>query len=407
MQVRREAGLLTAATVVIAMVALLLAPAASARRVHGSAKADRLTGTRAADLIRSGRGNDRASGGRGSDRLYGGSGGDRLSGGSGNDALSGDSGNDRLSGGSGRDRLSGGSGNDALSGDSGNDRLSGGSGRDRLACGTGRDVAVAGRGDRIARDCETILDSRGKRVGRARDIEGAVPPGSNPPGKSCHTEIRTVLVQKGTGIHAPFVLEPHVVLICGGKPGGGPPQCSDGRDNDGDRAVDFPQDRGCSSASDDREYPDPVNPVEQLLTSRNGFWYVLPDSNPGGSPSCSLYVFRTTPQGDRIGSRQDWFPNIFTGQCLLQTTSGVPQTYTWSTSDFPPPAVVSPYTAMGTQVRLQYTSGTVVLLWIFARDASRDLLVYTVNRKPGETSPIGLWGCSSPNFPQVLKSPGC
>lgn len=398
MSVRRETGFLAVVSVVAAAFALLLAPAASGRRIYGSGKADRLTGTGAGDLIRAGRGNDRVSGGRGSDRLFGESGNDRVGGGRGND---------RISGGSGADRLYGDSGDDEVGGGTGNDRLSGGSGRDRLRCGPGRDVAVSGRGDRVSRDCEVILDSRGRRIRRALDIEGARPPGSRPPGKRCHTEIRTVLVQKGTGINAPFVLEPQVVLICGGKTGGGARQCSDGRDNDGDQAVDYPRDRGCSSRSDDREYPDPVSPVERLLVSRNGFWYVQADGNPGGSPACSLYVFRTTPQGDRIGSRQDWFPNIFTGQCLLQTTSGVPHTYTWSTTDFPPPAVVAPYTAMGTQVRLQYSGGTIVLLWIFARDAARDLLVYTVNRKPGETSPIGLWGCASPVFPQVLRPPGC
>lgn len=399
---RREAGLLAIAAAVAAVVTMALAPAAVGRRLDGSRGPDRLGGSRGPDLIRAGRGNDRVSGGLGNDRLFGASGNDRMSGGRGNDSMSGGSGNDRMYGDSGNDRMSGGTGND---------RVSGGSGRDRLLCGRGRDVAVGGRGDRISRDCETILDARtGRRIRRARDIEGSQPPGSRPPGKACHTEIRTVLVQKGPGINAPFVLEPQVVLICGtgrGRPGA--PQCSDGRDNDGDAAVDYPRDRGCSSASDDREYPDPVSPAEQLLTSRNGFWYVLADGNAGGSAACSLYVFRLTPQGDRIGSRQDWFPNPFTGACLLQTTSGVPQTFTWSTTGFPAPKVPAPYTPMGTRVRLHYSGGATVLLWLFARDASRDLLVYSVNKSPTEagSAAIGLWGCSSPNFPAVLQPPGC
>ena len=36
------------------------------------------------------------------------------------------------------------------------------------------------------------------------------------------------------------------------------PQCSDGLDNDGDGRTDHPGDRGCSSATDDSESPDPV-----------------------------------------------------------------------------------------------------------------------------------------------------
>lgn len=385
---RRQAGLVAPA--VLLALAAALAPVAGARTIDGSRKADRLSGGRAADLIRAGPGNDRLSGGRGPDRLFGGPGSDRIGGGPGND------------------RLDGGSGNDDLDGGSGNDRVSGGPGRDRVRCGRGRDSAVAGRGDRIGRDCERIVDSRGRRIRRALDIDGAQPPGTAPPpGKRCHTEIRTVLVQKGTGIHAPFVLEPQVVLICGsGGGGGGAPQCSDGRDNDGDGAVDHPQDRGCSSRTDDREYPDPVSPVEQLLTSRNGFWWVQADGNPGGSPTCSLYVFRTTPQGDRLGTRQDFYLNPISGICLL-STSGAQQTFTWSTTEFAPPAVVAPYSALGTRVRLQYIGGATVLLWIFARDASRDLLVYTVNKPPGQTSNIGLWGCTSASFPAVFRPPGC
>jgi len=38
------------------------------------------------------------------------------------------------------------------------------------------------------------------------------------------------------------------------------PQCADGSDNDSDNKVDYPNDPGCSSASDDSESPDPVTP---------------------------------------------------------------------------------------------------------------------------------------------------
>lgn len=46
-----------------------------------------------------------------------------------------------------------------------------------------------------------------------------------------------------------------------------PPQCSDGIDNDGDGAIDFPSDRGCTDASDNDEYnpickaPEPGQPM--------------------------------------------------------------------------------------------------------------------------------------------------
>ena len=36
------------------------------------------------------------------------------------------------------------------------------------------------------------------------------------------------------------------------------PQCSDGRDNDGDGSVDYPADPGCTSGSDDTEAPNPT-----------------------------------------------------------------------------------------------------------------------------------------------------
>lgn len=50
------------------------------------------------------------------------------------------------------------------------------------------------------------------------------------------------------------------------------PQCSDGVDNDGDGRVDFPADPGCSSASDDSESPDPssVPPAAAAPTSPPG-----------------------------------------------------------------------------------------------------------------------------------------
>ena len=40
-------------------------------------------------------------------------------------------------------------------------------------------------------------------------------------------------------------------------------QCSDGVDNDGDTKIDFPNDPGCSSSTDNSEAPDPVCPAQQ------------------------------------------------------------------------------------------------------------------------------------------------
>ncbi len=125
--------------------------------------------------------------------------------------------------------------------------------------------------------------------------------------------------------------------------------------------------------------------------------------------TCSLYVFRLTPQGDRIGSRQDWFLNPISHVCLGQTTSGASHSFTWSTSDFPAGSVAPPFAPMGTQVRIQYVGGATVQLWLFARDAARDLLAFTLNTKPDAPGAVadGLWGCSSSVFPAILRPPGC
>src|SRR4051794_30930805 len=48
-----------------------------------------------------------------------------------------------------------------------------------------------------------------------------------------------------------------VLIACGtdnkSDSGTGQPQCSDGKDNDGDGMIDFPEDLGCTSVTDDSE----------------------------------------------------------------------------------------------------------------------------------------------------------
>jgi hypothetical protein len=98
------------------------APAATERKLMGSARADHLVGGARADVLR---------GGAGADVLIGGAG------------------NDRLTGGAGRDHLDGGSGNDVLDA---RDHHGG----DVVRCGAGRDRVLADHGDRVSRDCESV-----------------------------------------------------------------------------------------------------------------------------------------------------------------------------------------------------------------------------------------------------------
>ncbi len=132
-----------------AAVPVAAAPIARIARVTGGPGPDELTGGASGDLIDGGAGNDWLAGGAGADRLSGGNGNDRLDGGSEDDRLDGGGDRDRLNGGAGRDRLTGGAGADRL------DARDGHAG-DVIACGSGRDVVLADRGDRVARDCESV-----------------------------------------------------------------------------------------------------------------------------------------------------------------------------------------------------------------------------------------------------------
>jgi len=327
------------------------------------------------------------------------------------DVIHGGKGADRLSGGRGADRLYGGAGNDRLNGGPGDDRLNGGAGKDTLRCGSGSDTAVIDSRDLIATDCERVLSARtGKRLIKMGQVPNSIPAGSAPPpGKTCHLETKTVLVQEGFGSHAMYVLKPQVVVICvdGATQGTAPPECSDGKDNDGDLAVDFPGDRGCDAATDTREYPDRVSEIEQLLVARGGFWWQQADVNQF-SGVCNLYAFRITPQGDRIGTRQAWFLNPISHQCLPQTFAPS-SAFTWSVSDFPAPAVNAPFTPLGTQVRIQLVAGSIIPLWLYGHDAPDDALAFTTGAPPGQAGAVFdlLWGCKSQVFPALLLPPGC
>jgi hypothetical protein len=336
--------------------AVVLAPSAAARTIKGTGGADVLRGTRAADVIK----------GRG--------------------------------------------GNDRIFGRGGRDRLLGGAGRDRLVCGRARDTVFVDRRDVIDTDCERVLDARtGKPLVTVGQIPGAQAPGSpTPPGKVCHLETKTVLVLEGVGSQAHYVLKPQVVVVCvDGTVQPGPPECSDGRDNDNDLTVDFPADRGCDSTADTTEYPDRLSDVEQLLIARGGFWWqAAPAADIFGV--CRLYVFRLTPQGDRIGTQQAWFKNPISGVCLPQTFAPS-DAFTWSVSSYQAPAVPPQFTLLGTQVRIQLVVGTVIQLWLWAHSGAEDGIAFTTGAPPGQAGAVGdvLWGCTSASFPPLMRPPAC
>jgi hypothetical protein len=166
-------------------------------------------------------------------------------------------------------------------------------------------------------------------------------------------------------------------------------------------------DRLSGGAGKDRLRCDRVSEIEQLLVGRGGFWWQQADVNPF-SGVCNLYAFRITPQGDRIGTRQAWFLNPISHQCLPQTFAPA-SAFTWSVSDFPAPAVNAPFTPLGTQVRITLVAGSIIPLWLYGRDAPDDVLAFTTGAPPGQPGAVPdlLWGCKSQVFPALLLPPGC
>src|SRR4051812_29226973 len=107
-----------AATLALALGALLFAPVAQSSAATCGGKHATIVGTP---------GNDVIVGKKASDVIYGGGGNDRISGGpNGNDTICGGPGDDNLRGKNGFDSLYGGGGDDKLYGESGTDRLGGG-----------------------------------------------------------------------------------------------------------------------------------------------------------------------------------------------------------------------------------------------------------------------------------------
>jgi len=130
----------------VLLVALMLAPPASAGHltcqgvpttIDGTSGNDSISGTVGDDVINADAGNDRVEGNGGNDRICGGEGNDRLTAVGGVDRLDGGSGNDRLTSGAENDVLFGGPGEDRLFGEAGIDAFIGGPGDDQLRGGDG------------------------------------------------------------------------------------------------------------------------------------------------------------------------------------------------------------------------------------------------------------------------------
>ncbi len=148
--------------------------------------------------------------------IRGTAGADTIRGTPGPDTIYGLGGNDKIYGGAGNDKIYGGAGNDHLYGGAGNDLIVAGAGADVISCGPGNDTAVGDSSDKAAADCE--------------HTRGIPRPG-------------------GGGTSTPK------------------PACSNGKDDDGDGKIDYPNDPGCDSPSDtDETDPTPPPPTIQAGT---------------------------------------------------------------------------------------------------------------------------------------------
>ena len=130
--------------------------------ISGDSGNDRLDGQAGSNVIDGGIGNDTLIGGDRADSLNGGNGDDTLFGNAGDDGLTGASGRDHIYGGPGNDRIEGGLGQDLIDGGPGNDNIVSIDGApDVVRCGSGHDVVRADGGDRVASDCETVIERPG------------------------------------------------------------------------------------------------------------------------------------------------------------------------------------------------------------------------------------------------------
>jgi Ca2+-binding RTX toxin-like protein len=155
-------GLLVSALVLT----LVLAPAASAKRIVGNMNANRLIGTPVRDDIFGRGGKDVIVGRGGHDRLYGEGGDDIVLGGPGNDRMVGEGRDDTLDGGPGADRIWAGRGTDVVEAGPGDDVVYANEddvSMDSIDCGDGTDVAYVNRSDRVF-NCERVVRARGSNV---------------------------------------------------------------------------------------------------------------------------------------------------------------------------------------------------------------------------------------------------
>lgn len=118
-------------------------------------------------------------------------------------------------------------------------------------------------------EADITWSNRPEPTGAASDDKGSVP-------SDAYVELNVTPLVSGDGTYTFAIVAtssdgidmlsreamsnpPQLVVTWGGTP---PPlECSDGTDNDGDGAIDFPADPGCTAASDGSEAPDPPSPA--------------------------------------------------------------------------------------------------------------------------------------------------
>jgi VCBS repeat-containing protein len=176
-------------------------------------------------------GPDSITGSNGKNEIHAMGGGDGVQGLRGEDVLFGEDGDDELSGGPGVDGVYGGIGYDSLNGQESGDYLkdienSGSYSAAQLPPNATFDEFLGGKGNDTIRANDGEMDK----------IDGG-------PG---YDKAYVDRVDKVKGVEKEVV-----------RGGGAPPQCNDGIDNDSEGAADFPDDPGCTSATDNTESPNP------------------------------------------------------------------------------------------------------------------------------------------------------
>jgi hypothetical protein len=125
-----------------------------------------------------------------------------------------------------------------------------------------KDLGCADFNDKDESDPPQCNDGRDNDGDGTLDFDTDIP--TQTPDADCASAVDTV--------EGPSPAPPSTGSSGGPQPTQLPPRCADGKDNDGDGKIDYPADRGCSSAADDDEadtqivyvLPTPVRP--RLLT---------------------------------------------------------------------------------------------------------------------------------------------